>query len=145
MKIARTSFVLTAALLLTISTFGYFFWYKPKFKAHAKPNALAYVVNTEDGKTENLLRLNQKALLAKDFIAGHGFNTRYCFLVDMHIASGKNRFFVYNLDKDSVEIAGLVTKRGPVNLVGTLDQKLTVGRKEERLPSAGDPFQRPQS
>lgn len=108
MKIARTSFVLTAALLLTISTFGYFFWYKPKFKAHAKPNALAYVVNTEDGKTENLLRLNQKALLAKDFIAGHGFNTRYCFLVDMHIASGKNRFFVYNLDKDSVEIAGLV-------------------------------------
>ena len=28
----------------------------------------------------------------------------------MRIASGKNRFFVYNLEKDSVEIAGLVTQ-----------------------------------
>jgi hypothetical protein len=55
-----------------------------------------------------MLRLNQKALLAKDYVAGHGFNEKYCFLMDMRIASGKNRFFVYNLDKDSVEVAGLV-------------------------------------
>ena len=56
-----------------------------------------------------MLRLNKKATLAKDYIAEHGFEGKHCFLVDMRLPSGKNRFFVYNLDKDSVEIAGLVT------------------------------------
>ncbi len=31
-----------------------------------------------------------------------------CALVDMSVGSGKNRFFVYDLDKDSVILAGLV-------------------------------------
>jgi L,D-transpeptidase catalytic domain len=40
------------------------------------------------------------------------FNSRYYFMVDMKIESGKKRFFVYNLEKDSVELAGLVTHGG---------------------------------
>jgi len=108
MRIARTGLVLTTVLLLTVTTFGYFFWYKPKFRPDIKPKAFAFEAKKLDDKKETMLRLNQKALLAKDYAAGHGFNEKYCFLMDMRIASGKNRFFVYNLDSDSVEMAGLV-------------------------------------
>lgn len=38
----------------------------------------------------------------------HGYNTTTCFLVDMSIESGKNRFFVYDMKKDSITDAGLV-------------------------------------
>jgi hypothetical protein len=108
MKIASKTLVLTAGLFLTISAFGFFFWYKPKFKTHAKHNAFAFSEKKLEDKKETMLRLSQKSLLAKDFIAGRDFNAKYCFLLDMRIASGKIRFFVYNLEKDSVEIAGLV-------------------------------------
>ncbi|MEP7237641.1 MAG: murein L,D-transpeptidase catalytic domain-containing protein [Ferruginibacter sp.] len=108
MKIARRTFVLTAGLLLTVSTFGYFFWYKPKLKLHAKHNAFAFTKSKADDNAEAMLRLSKRSSPAKEYIAGHGFNSKYCFLVDMRIPSGKNRFFVYNLAKDSVEIAGLV-------------------------------------
>ena len=39
----------------------------------------------------------------------NGYNTHYCFLIDMKIPSGKKRFFVYNLKCDSIAIAGMVT------------------------------------
>lgn len=55
-----------------------------------------------------LNRLEQQAAVIKEYAAGNGFNTDYCFLVDMSIPSGKNRFFVYNLKKDSLEISSLV-------------------------------------
>ncbi len=108
MKIARKTFVLTAGLFLTVSAFGYFFWYKPKFNKPSKNNAFAFTPKEAADKKETLLRLNKKIIQAKDYIAEHDFDDEHCFLVDMRIPSGKNRFFVYNLDKDSVEIAGLV-------------------------------------
>lgn len=108
MKIALRTFVLTGSLLLTISTFGYFFWYKPKFNRHPKNNAFSFTESKGKDKSETMIHLNQKALLAKDYIAEHSFDAGHCFLLDMRIPSGKNRFFVYNLEKDSVEIAGLV-------------------------------------
>ena len=108
MKLARRTFVLTSVLLLTISAFGYFFWYKPKFNGHSK-STFAFTPKKGNDNSETLLRLYQKSLQAKHYINAHGFNTQLCFLLDMRIASGKNRFFVYNLEKDSVEIAGLVT------------------------------------
>ncbi|RYE22357.1 MAG: hypothetical protein EOP51_13460 [Sphingobacteriales bacterium] len=45
----------------------------------------------------------------KAFSLAKGYNPRIAFLVDMSIPSGRNRFFVYNMQKDSIEIAGLVT------------------------------------
>lgn len=38
-----------------------------------------------------------------------GYNTNHAFLVDMKLPSGSNRFFIYDLKKDSVVKAGLVT------------------------------------
>lgn len=53
--------------------------------------------------------LKQKAIEAKAFIQKKGFNESICLFIDMNIASGKNRFFIYNLKSDSVLQKGLVT------------------------------------
>lgn len=37
-----------------------------------------------------------------------GYSTKYCFLIDMSIPGGRNRFFVYDLKKGSVIYSGLV-------------------------------------
>src|SRR5262245_39715314 len=36
------------------------------------------------------------------------YSTKYCFLIDMSIASGRDRFFVYDLENNSVAYSGLV-------------------------------------
>ncbi len=59
--------------------------------------------------TEVMSRLKERAELAKDYVDENGFDVSYCFMIDMRLPSGKNRFFVYNLLKDSLEAAGLVT------------------------------------
>jgi len=60
-----------------------------------------------DDKAE-LVRLKQFAASAKTFIAGNSYNTKFCFLLDMSLGSGQNRFFVYDLSNDSIVLAGLV-------------------------------------
>ena len=55
------------------------------------------------------LRLKQKSIIAREYLIKNGFNSDVCFMVDMSIPSGKNRFFVYNLDRDSVEFTALVS------------------------------------
>lgn len=64
---------------------------------------------------ETMLCLSKKALLARDYVAAHNFNTAHCFLIDMLLPSGEKRFFVYNLGKESVETAGLVIHCSGVN------------------------------
>jgi L,D-transpeptidase catalytic domain len=39
----------------------------------------------------------------------HKLNSRYCFLIDMKVASGLKRFYIYDLQNDRVLQAGLVT------------------------------------
>ncbi len=109
MKIARKTLVLAGGLLLTASAFGYFFWYKPLLNKSSKSTPTSIVLKKQKDKSETILRLNKKALLARDYIAAHDFNEELCFLIDMRLPSGEKRFFVYNLQEDSVEMAGLVT------------------------------------
>jgi len=45
---------------------------------------------------------------AFDFVNRNEFSTQYCFLIDMSIPSGRNRFFVYDFQKKSIYLAGLV-------------------------------------
>lgn len=101
--------MVSGVMLAAISAFGYFFWYKPKSGSTVKTNAFTLGPDRNRGNSETIQRVKQKALLAKDFINGHDYNKKYCFLLDMRLPSGKKRFFVYDLTKDSVEIAGLVT------------------------------------
>ena len=101
---------LSATLLLalvSISALAYFFWYKPKFTAKTTKHTFSV---TEKETTEKILgRLKQKAENLALYAAANNYNSQYCFMVDMKIESGKKRFFVYNLKKDSIELAGLVT------------------------------------
>lgn len=109
MKLSRGFFITAFVLSAAISAFGYLLWYKPEFTEHTTKRITALSENEGVDRREVVSRLKLKASLAKDYITYHRFNLFYCFLVDMRIPSGKNRFFVYDLKKDSVEIAGLVT------------------------------------
>ncbi len=55
------------------------------------------------------IRLRSKASEAVAYTRSKGFNTRYAFLIDMRLPSGSNRFFLYDLQADSVLHRGLVT------------------------------------
>jgi len=103
MNILRKIFILGLAVFFTLTSFGYFFW--PQYRViHNLP-----VDIDEAARTETLGRLKLKALTAKEYATAHGYDATRCFLVDMRLPSGKNRFFVYNLEADTVEMAGLVT------------------------------------
>lgn len=109
MNLARRILIISFVLLAAISSFGYFFWYRPKFSKHPPAKIFAYNKNTGSAAREVLSRLKLKAAEAKNYVNEHGFSRNYCFLIDMRVPSGLKRFFVYNLKKDSVELAGLVT------------------------------------
>jgi L,D-transpeptidase catalytic domain len=101
---------LTATLLLlvaSISALAYFFWYKPKF--NTKVSKTTFTVNNGTGAKNIVARLKLKTAAISEYAKEHGYNSTYCFMVDMKIESGKKRFFVYNLKTDSIELAGLVT------------------------------------
>ena len=78
----------------------------PKIKNSKKANDKVLSLPVEDNKQLKRLGVYAKQLL--QFSAANKFNTSICFLVDMKVHSGKNRFFVYNLIKDSIVAAGLV-------------------------------------
>ena len=103
----------TATVLLvlaSLSALAYFFWYKPKF--NNKTSAFSFKVKKAETEKNTSLRLKQKADDMALYARQNHFSNQYCFMLDMKIKSGKKRFFVYNLEKDSVELAGLVTHGG---------------------------------
>jgi len=106
-RILRKAFVLVS-LLLIVPVFGFSFWSNPIFGSRLLNNILISYANKEISKIETIGRLNEKASKVKDYVKDQGYNTQYCFFIDMRIPSGKNRFFVYNLENDFIEIAGLV-------------------------------------
>ncbi len=106
MKILFKFFATVLLLAASFSALAYYFWYKPKF---SKPVTISSFKNfKETGSNKILLRLKQKANDLAIYAKANGYNTEYCFMADMKIESGKSRFFVYNIKKDSIEMAGLV-------------------------------------
>ena len=118
MKLASITIIISGVFILTLSAFGYYYWYKPALIIPADKQLFSFNLKKDDEHGKIVSRLKQKALLARDYVVGHSYNNEVCFLVDMRIPSGKNRFFVYNLKRDSVEIAGLVT-HGSGSEIGT--------------------------
>ncbi len=78
-------------------------WYYTKLKPGSSPHTAAAVSNKA-----LLTRLNAHAKPLLAYAKEQRYNTSICFLVDMNIESGKNRFFVYDLKKNKVLDAGLV-------------------------------------
>src|ERR1700750_756170 len=97
-------------LLITIAlVFGFLLasaaWYYSKIKTDK--SAIFSSSSLKDNKVLlNRLHLRSGKLLL--YARQHGFNTNTCFLIDMSLPSGRNRFFVYDLQKDSMLAAGLV-------------------------------------
>ena len=101
-RILRIIFILfLAGSAFSISTS--YFWHRSKFKQAEPPFKQLPTTSTEE-----FTRLKTKALSIKKYIAAHHYSSKICFLVDMKIASGRNRFFVFDLQKDSILFSGLV-------------------------------------
>jgi hypothetical protein len=66
-----------------------------------------YKVPTYDYNTE-IKRVQASAISLKKYAAKNKCNTNYAFIIDMRLPSFKNRFFVFDLKKDSIIKSGLV-------------------------------------
>jgi hypothetical protein len=82
------------------------------------------------GQEATSRQVQRHAVAAAAFIKQHRYNTHLCFLVDMSLPSGGNRFFVYNLEKDTVEAAGVVAH-------GRCNENWLKGRKYSNVNGSG--------
>jgi len=109
MIIASRALVVCCTLMFSFSAFGLFAGGKPlPMFFSAGSYSLWHKNKFETFHTTKVVRLTEKATQAKKYVSERGFDEQYCFLIDMRLPSGKNRFFVYNLQGDSVETEGLV-------------------------------------
>jgi hypothetical protein len=92
--------ILTVVTLALAGHYYYKGFYRPVSRHRVTPSALTDLTERK--------RIGQKAAEQKAYLQRNGFNGSFCFLVDMRLPSGKDRFFVYDLHKDSIVLAGLV-------------------------------------
>jgi hypothetical protein len=59
-------------------------------------------------KTAKKYTVSNRASEIASYADQKGYSTKYCFLIDMSLPSGRNRFFVYDLEKRSVVYSALV-------------------------------------
>lgn len=79
---------------------------------------------------ENEEKLRTIASSAKEFVRLKKYNTDFCFLIDMSLASGQPRFIIYDLAKDSIRQTGLVAH-------GNCYQSWLEGRKYSNKVGSG--------
>lgn len=93
---------------------------------------LPKINKTTESKTPDAaaIALKQKATEAKAFAISNQYNSSICFLVDMKIRSGQNRFFVYGLNKNKVLKSGVVTH-------GRCNERWLTGRRYGNDPGCG--------
>ena len=87
-----------------------------KSAGHPIKTAMGKPVSTE------FTKLQARAFKAKQFLKENSFDTSFCFLIDMSLPANRKRFFVYDLQSDTVSNAGLVTH-------GNCNQYWLQGRK----------------
>jgi len=75
-------------------------------------------------------KILSKATEAKTFAKQNGYNVNTCFLIDMSVSSGKNRFYIYDIAKDTIQSSGLVTH-------GRCNEMWLEGRKYSNVPGGG--------
>jgi len=78
-------------------------------KHTARINNRADKVNNDpEDINKHVKGVNNRANEINNYADKNGYSTKYCFLVDMSVSSGRNRFFVYDLEENSVVLSGLV-------------------------------------
>jgi len=65
--------------------------------------------STTPAAPENSTIINVITNKVNSYALQNDMSTEYCFLVDMSLPSGRNRFFIYDLKKNSIVNAGLVS------------------------------------
>jgi hypothetical protein len=77
-----------------------------------KPTPVVVVPAKREALSSEQDRMNKRLLhygtLAKNFAAKNRYSNNVCFLVDMRLHSGKNRFFIYDLQSKKTIKSGLV-------------------------------------
>jgi hypothetical protein len=112
-------FLLITALALLIFTAGSAAWYISRLH---HPSTIS---PAGAGKTANPAIKEKLAAIsmdAKKYSVSNHFNTNFCFFIDMSIASGRQRFFVYDMGNNRILKTGLVTH-------GRCNQNWLTGRK----------------
>src|SRR4026207_2296367 len=72
-------------------------------------------------------KLKLKSVEAISFLKKNEYNQSVCFFIDMTLPSGQNRFFVYDIVKDTIQNSGLVTH-------GRCNQMWLEGRRYSNEP-----------
>jgi L,D-transpeptidase catalytic domain len=85
-----------------------YFIFKSYYKNQKTNLPVASILNNKP-PFETSVRLKDHSTHLLNYAKRNGFNTQYAFLVDMKLPSGSNRFFVYDLKKDSILTSALVT------------------------------------
>jgi hypothetical protein len=82
---------------------------KRKHEEHEETPATNNTENEDESSPapDNSSITNILARKINNYAIENGYSTQYCFLVDMSIPSGKKRFFVYDLETNSVVYSGL--------------------------------------
>ena len=124
MKLIRF-FLLLGIAVIAVSWFSNSIIWKKARALHLSKKETTYKV-----KSATKEKLEQKAAAAKRFVQQRGFNDNVCFLIDVSLASGQNRFFIYNLKKDSLQAKGLVAH-------GNCFQYWLEGRKYSNVVGSG--------
>lgn len=101
-----------------------------RFNTASSPADINRKLKTGNAKNEVVKVLKIKAGSAKQFAEKNKYNKEVCFLIDMKIHSGSNRFFVYDLKNDSVLHSGVVTH-------GRCNERWLTGRKYGNKPGCG--------
>lgn len=135
-RILRNTFVLVIILVLTVPVSGFSYWSNPIFGSRNVNSLLSFYTSKGISSTETIYRLHEKASIAKDYVNAQGYDAEYCFFIDMRIPSGKNRFFVYDLKNNSVEIAGLVA-HGRGSDIGSPDALMFSNELNSKCTSLG--------
>ena len=100
--------IFTCCVLFAIATMVYFFWYQPSLRGGKQSfNFSKSSIKSSEDKV--LIKLQAKALALKAYAMQNGFNADRCFMIDMSVPSGRQRFFIYNFKTGKVDKAGLVT------------------------------------
>ena len=96
-KIILALVILVPAIFTVVRFYGFPVKFKDSGKASHKT-----------AENPQLSRLKTSAVSLRKFIQKNHFNEKICFIADMSLPSGMNRFFVFDLIKDSVLLSGLV-------------------------------------
>ena len=95
-------FSLTALFILfVLSLLASHYYYRLKKKSSSHSSVAI--------KDAEKIKLDEYGAMTENYVSGKEYNSDVVFLVDMKIASGKNRFFIYDIQNKSVLAASLVT------------------------------------